>query len=133
MKSKKIVIALAVLFLLLAGMFFLKTVFSPKVETGQKEISVSVHHLTGTVNTIKVKTDAEYLRGALEKEGIIQGSEQTYGLWVETVDGEKADPAKEQWWGYDVNGEQALYGVDEQPVSDGDTIAFTLHEGYDQF
>lgn len=133
MRSKKTVIAFAVLLLLIAVMLLLKFTFSPKAETGEKTITVVVNHLNGDQNTIELKTDAEYLRGALESKGIIGGSEQTYGLWIETVDGEKADVSKEQWWGYNVNGEMALYGADEQPVSDGDTIEFTLNEGYDQF
>ncbi|MDO5444793.1 MAG: DUF4430 domain-containing protein [Eubacteriales bacterium] len=133
MKSKKTVIAFAILLILIAAMLFLKSTLSPKAEEGNKAITVIVNHLNGDQNTIKLKTDAEYLRGALEKKGLIGGTEQTYGLWVETVDGEKADASKEQWWGYDVNGEMAYYGVDEQPVNDGDTIEFTLNEGYDQF
>ena len=133
MKSKKALIALVILIVLLATMFLLQRTFSPKAEIGQKTITVLVNHLNGDKKTLELKTDAEYLRGALEKEGVIDGTEQSYGLWVETVDGEKADPAKDQWWGYNVNGEMALYGVDEQPVSDGDMIEFTLNEGYDQF
>ena len=47
-----------------------------------------------------------------------------------TVDGETADADQEQWWGYTVNGEFAEYGVDEQPINDGDVYVFTLNVGY---
>ena len=67
MKSKRALIALAILIVLLAAMFFLQRTFSPKAEIGQKTITVLVNHLNGDKKTLELKTDAEYLRGALEK------------------------------------------------------------------
>ena len=49
---------------------------------------------------------------------------------MQTVDGETADESKQEWWGYDINGVQAEYGVDSQPIADGDVILFTLHVGW---
>ena len=128
--KKKIIIAAVLLALLIAGALFAWKTLTPGTSKGTKTISVLVKHLDGSEKTFTVKTDAEYLRGALEPDGIIAGEEQAYGLWVQTVDGETADDSLQQWWGYDVNGETALYGVDSQPLSDGDKIVFTLNEGY---
>ena len=77
-----------------------------------------------------INTDEEYLRGALEQEELVSGNETEFGLYLLTVDGETADESKQQWWGYTVNGEFAEYGVDEQPVADGDVFVFTLNEGW---
>jgi len=105
-------------------------VYKVKANEGYKNIVVQVEHLVGDKTEFKFKTKAEYLREALENMGLVQGSESTYGLWVETVDGETADESKEQWWGYTVNGEFAQYGVDDQVITDGDIYVFTLTEGY---
>lgn len=131
MKQKKSVIITAVILcLLIAGAFCARHFLAPAASAGAKSLTVTVTHLSGDTKTISVRTDAEFLRGALEPDGIISGSESTYGLWIETVDGETADASLEQWWGYTVNGETAMYGADEQPVADGDVIAFVLNEGY---
>ncbi len=121
------VLLLALLIALaLAGNIFL----APRVQEGEKTITVEVEHLNGEKNEFRWQTDEQYLRGAMEEIGIIEGREDTYGLWVTSVDDETADETKEQWWGYTVNGQEAVYGVDTQPVNDGDTFVFTLHVGY---
>lgn len=134
MKNKKLLIgSCAVLAVLLIAMVSVMFFFTPGTQAGWKNITVTVQHLDGTAKDFRISTDAEYLRGALEQESLIQGTEQEYGLWVETVDGETADPSLEQWWRFDLNGEIALYSVDSQPVSDGDKIFFAIQEGYDAF
>ena len=50
---------------------------------------------------------------------------------MHTVDGETANDANQEWWGFNVNGALAEYGVDGQVVTDGDVYDFTLNVGYD--
>lgn len=102
----------------------------PQASAGSKSITVNVDHLVGDDTSFSIQTDAEFLREALESENLIAGSESEYGLWVETVDGETADESQQQWWGYDVNGQMSNYGVDSQPVTDGDVYDFTLNVGW---
>ena len=128
--NKSLVIIAIVLVLLTALALTAWKIFSPVPNAGSKQISVQVTHLDSSSKVFEYKTDAEYLREVLEKNGLIEGVESTYGLWVTTVDGETADDSKEQWWGYTVNGEDAMYGVDSQVVTDGDIYVFTLNEGY---
>ena len=130
MKRKQGLLALALAVLLVIGSLTVYSRLAPKTQEGSKTITVNVDHLNGSDTTFTVSTDAEYLRAALEPEGLIAGIEAEYGLWVTTVDGETADESAQQWWGYDVNGEMALYGVDEQVVTDGDVYDFTLHVGW---
>ena len=102
----------------------------PETQQGGKEITVNVDHLNGDDTTFTIHTDEEYLRGALEQEDLIEGTESEYGLYVLTVDGETADESEQQWWGYSVNGTFAELGVDSQPVADGDVYDFVLNVGW---
>ena len=130
MKRKQGLLALALAGLLVIGSLAVYSRLAPKAQEGSKTITVNVDHLIGDDTTFTVRTDAEYLRAALEQEGLIAGVEAEYGLWLTTVDGETADENAQQWWGYNVNGEFALYGVDEQVVTDGDVYDFTLNVGW---
>ena len=130
MKKKQGLLALALAVLLVIGSLAVYSRLVPKAQEGSKTITVNVDHLIGGDTTFTVRTDAEYLRTALEREGLIAGVEDEYGLWLTTVDGETAIEDAQQWWGYDVNGEMALYGVDGQVVTDGDVYDFTLHAGW---
>lgn len=132
MKNKKVLL-IAACALLIASMLIVYFVFSPKPSEGTKKISIEVEHLASENKSFEISTDADYLRQALEENGLVAGIESTYGLWVQTVDGETADDSNEEWWGYTINGETALYGVDEQLIYDGDTIVFTLNVGYETY
>ncbi len=98
----------------------------------EKNITFSVVHRDGSRKTYTLKTDAENLRGALEKAGLIVGKETEYGLYVTTVDGETANIDIMEWWNINRNGEVMKTGVDETEIEDGDyyeavlTIGFSL-------
>lgn len=130
-KNKILIIIAVVLVCLMIGVFFF---WKPSTIVGSKSITVNVVHLKGEPQTFNYETDAEFLGECLQEEvGLIDGEDAEYGLMVTTVDNETADASKEQWWGYTVNGEFSNYGVDTQPVKDGDVYEFTLNEGYDSF
>lgn len=130
-KSKKTGIALViVLVILVAGALLAYHFLSPGTTVGAKTITVSIDHLNGEDKTLEIKTDAEYLRGALEQEKLIDGEDSQYGFYVTAMDGEKADDGKQQWWGYTKSGEYVETGVDQTPIEDGDSFEFTLNEGY---
>ena len=130
MKNKKTVIAIVVLvaFIAVAGACWFA--FGPKAMAGSKTITVDVTHKDGSVKTFVIKTDAEYLRGAMEQESLLLGNESEYGLYVLTVDGETVDEANQEWWGYTKSGEMVNYGVDSCPIMDGDHYEFTLNIGW---
>ena len=130
MSKKKTVFLIAGLALAIAAMLTVYFVMRPGTVGGAKELTVTVEHLNGENRTLTLRTDTEYLRDALEEIDLIGGTEDQYGLYLLTVDGETADESKQQWWGYTVNGEFALYGVDDQPIADGDVIVLTLTEGW---
>lgn len=98
--------------------------------TGSKTITLTVVHGDGTSNDITVSTDAENLRDALEAEGIIAGEDSSYGMFVQTVDGETADDGEQEWWCLTKGGESLMTGADSTPIADGDQFELTLTVGY---
>lgn len=129
MKNKKIWIAVIAVVLIAAavGCWF---AFGPKDAAGSKTVTVAVTHKDGQTKEFEIHTDEEYLRGALEQENLISGTETEYGLYVLTVDGETADEANQEWWGYTKSGEMVNFGVDTCPIADGDHYEFTLNVGW---
>lgn len=130
MKNKQTKIILAVLVLAILGALGAYRFLAPQPSAGEKNITVRVDHLVGEDKIFTYATDAEFLRGALEEQDLVAGREDQYGLWVLTIDGETVDEAQQQWWGYTVNGEVGQYGVETQPVADGDEFTFTLNVGW---
>lgn len=97
----------------------------PETAAGGKEFSVEVIHKDGSAAEFTYQTDAEYLGELLLEEGLIAGSDSTYGLFVETVDGETADyNADGSWWKLTCNGEDSQTGADTTPIHDGDEFAW---------
>lgn len=128
--NKKIIIA--VVALIAAVVVLLGAYFATRkpAQSGEKTITVQVvtPEDAGTARTIT--TGEEYLRGALEQEKMIEGTESEYGLFVTTVDGIAADDAKQQWWCFTKGGATLETGVDSTPIADGDAFEITLTEGY---
>ena len=90
-KNNKGIIALIIVLVLAAAALVIWQTNKRETQQGGKEITVNVDHLNGDDTTFTIHTDEEYLRGALEQEDIIEGTESEYGLYVLTVDGETAD------------------------------------------
>ena len=93
---------------------------------GSKNIVIEVKDSEGNVTSYEVTTDAEFLRQAMdEAEGLTyDGSDSEYGMMVEVVNGEQAIYSEDNaYWAFYVNGEYGNYGIDSQPVTDGDTYS----------
>lgn len=92
---------------------------------GSKEIEINVVNDAGETQSYTVKTDAEFLKQAMEEtEGLtFSGTEGDYGLMVTEVNGVTADyDADQAYWAFYVNDEYCSAGIDEQPVADGDVF-----------
>ena len=131
MKTKlKRILAASVFALLIAALAITYAVFGEKAVSGSKTISITVVNSAAEETVYSVQTDALYLRQAMDEcEGLTySGSEGPYGLMIDTVNGERAVYAENgAYWGFSVNGQYCNYGIDEQPVEDGDAfvIAYT--------
>lgn len=124
--SVKKALAAAALLLLAAALAVVYAVFGAKGVAGSKQITISVVNSMAETTTYRLKTDAEYLRQAMdEAEGLTYtGTEGPYGVMITTVNGETADyNVDASYWSFNVNGTYCNYGVDEQPVNDGDAFS----------
>jgi flagellar basal body-associated protein FliL len=111
-----IVVVLAVIF---TCMYFK---FSAKPTEGSKSITIEVIDNEEQSTVYDVKTDAEYLRQAMEESDMeFSGTEsEEYGMMVDTINGLTADYNTDgAYWAFYVDGEYCSYGIDTQPVEDG--------------
>lgn len=123
--DKKLIIGAAILVALIAVFAIIFILFRPKTTQGAKSITIEVVDNNANSTMYDVHTDAEYLRQAMEEaDGLeFSGTESEYGMMVETVNGVTADWNVDQsYWGFFVNGEYCNYGIDTQPVTDGDAF-----------
>ena len=128
--KKKLAIGCGALVLacLLAGLLYIQT--RPEPSEGAKTIDVVVVHVDGTEADFQYRTDAEYLGEVLEENGLVEGTDSSYGLFITTVDGETADESLQQWWCITREGEMLSTGADQTPITDGEQYELTLTEGY---
>lgn len=124
--NKNIIIGAVVLVALIAVLAVVYVIFGAKPAAGSKAITIEVVNQAQESTVYEVQTDAEYLRQAMEEtEGLtFSGTESEFGLMVDTVNGERADYTLDgAYWSFYVNGEYCNYGIDSQPVLDGDAFA----------
>ena len=124
-KSLKIILGVTGVVVLVAALVAVWMIFGAKPQAGAKEITIEVINSADESTVYELKTDAEYLRQAMdEAEGLTyDGTESEYGIMISTVNGEVADYNVDgSYWSFYVNGEYCNYGIDTQPVADGDAF-----------
>ena len=134
--KKKILIAVGAFLTLIAilvGVYFL---FVKKPTEGSKNITIEVINSKEESKVYELKTDALYLKEVMEEaKGLtFDGEDSQYGFTVITVNGESADfNVSSAYWSFYVNGEYCNYGVDSQPVENGDEfqIIYTEYTSYE--
>jgi len=107
-----------------------KTTKNPETSQASKTINVDVIKADSSKKSFKIDTDEEFLRGALEQEKLVSGTESEYGLFVKTVDGYTVDDSKQEWWCITKGGATVDTGVDSTPIEDGDSFEITLTVGF---
>ena len=123
--KKKIWLGLGCLVALIAALAVIYGVFGAKPVAGSKDITIEVINKAQESTLYEVSTEAEYLRQAMEEaDGLtFEGTESDYGMMVNTVNGETADYSVDgSYWSFYVNEEYCNYGIDSQPVADGDAF-----------
>jgi len=130
--NKKTLLGVVALIVVIGLMAVAYAMFGPKTVEGSKEITIEVIDDEGKSTLYEVKTDAEFLREALEEtEGLeVVGTESQYGLTIISVNGVTADfTVDSSYWSIMVNGEYGMYGADSQPVTDGDAfqLVYTVY------
>ena len=90
------------------------------VGKGATAFTVEVAQLDGTSITFTVNTDKATVGEALLELGIVAGDDTEYGLYVKTVNGVTLDYDTDgAYWGFYINGEYAMTGVDATNIEAG--------------
>ena len=91
-----------------------------KPTEGEKSFTVTVVHADGSSKDFSYKSTELYVGAVLQAEGLIEGEEGEFGLYIKVVDGEKAVYEENgAYWAFYVNGEYATQGIDLTPIEDG--------------
>ncbi len=128
--NKKVILGSILAVVVIAALIAVYAIFGAKPVAGGKNITIEVINQAGQATVYDVSTNAEYLKQAMdEADGLTYGgADSEYGLMIDTVNGELASYNENgAYWGFYVNGEYCNYGIESQPVIDGDVfqIVFT--------
>lgn len=94
---------------------------------GEKRFDFTVVDGNGKETKFVIRTDKETVGEALIELKLISGDVDKYGLYVKTVNGITADYDKDKtYWGFYIDGEYALTGVDLTKIEEGKTYTFKV-------
>ncbi len=94
---------------------------------GAKKFDFTVVEFDGKETKFVIKTDKEIVGEALLELKLIEGEEGPYGLYVKKVNGIVADFDNDKtYWGFYVDGEYAMSGVDMTKIEEGKTYTFKV-------
>lgn len=124
-KNGKLIAAVAAMLVLVGVMVGVYGTTRPDTQTGEKTISVEVVHKDESSKQFTYQTNAEYLGEVLLAEGLLEGEDGPYGLYITVVDGEEAVyEVDNSYWAFYQGEEYATQGVDQTPIADGDEFTF---------
>ena len=96
---------------------------------GSEEFAFEVVDKDGNTALFSVKTNAKTVGEALVENGLIEGEDGQYGLYVKTVNGITADYEIDQtYWAFYINGEYAMTGVDVTDITPGTVYSFKVEK-----
>ena len=120
MNKKKLVIEIVSFVAVLGIVFGIYFATRPATQEGSKAFTVTVVHKDGSEKEFSYRSDEEYLGPVLLAEGLVEGQMQQYGLYIEVVDGQRADWDEDgAYWSVYVGQEPAVSGADQIPLTDG--------------
>ena len=89
---------------------------------GSQVMDFTVVDKEGVTHLYTIHTDAETVGQALLELELIDGEDGPYGLYIKSVLGQVLDYETDgMYWGFYVNGEYALTGVDQTPIVEADS------------
>lgn len=93
---------------------------------GEITITVKITHSDEQVKELTIHTSATYLSEALLEQNLMEGHEDTYGLYIDAMDGEVASASENKAWCFDKNGEMVETGVAQTILEDGSVYNFYI-------
>lgn len=128
--NKKLLLAAAALTVLIAVFAGVWALTRPAATQGAKTITVEVVHADESRKSFTYHTDEEFLADVLLGEGLVEGDDGPYGLYITKVDGEEANyDVNQSYWALYQGGDYAQLGVSELPVKDGDAFSLVYTVG----
>ena len=117
--------------LLALVMLFALTACSAKEAPAEAvSFTVVVTDLDGNETTFEYTSDAASVGDALVAEGLVEGHEASYGLYIDSVNGIAADWDKDKtYWAFYINGEYAVTGIGDTAITADTTYNLTLTKG----
>ena len=98
-------------------------------ELGEGAVSFvfTVTDIDGKETKFLINTDKTTVGDALIENGLIDGEEGPYGLYVKTVNGDTYDyDTHGKYWAFYVNGEYGMTGVDLTEITEGAIYSFKV-------
>lgn len=94
---------------------------APKEAEGPKvTFTVTVVDEEGNETAFEIETTKKMVGDALMEEGLLEGEESQYGLYIKAVNGIVADyETTGTYWAFYIDGEYALTGVDQTEIEEG--------------
>ena len=100
-----------------------------EMPVAKKSFTFIVVDKDGNETTFNVVSDKATVGEALLAEGLIEGENGAYGLYVKKVNGIVADYEIDQtYWAFYINGEYAMSGVDTTDIVEGATYSFKVEK-----
>ncbi len=85
---------------------------------GEKSFELTIVDKEGNEHLYLIHTDEEMVGYAMIAHELIEGEEGPYGMYIKSVLGQVLDYDVDQmYWAFYVNGEYAMTGVDQTPVT----------------
>lgn len=120
MKNKRLFVSIVALVCLLSLLLCACGNKAPAADGTEKTFTIQVVHADGTVMEREVTTTQQFLANALFDETLLEEEDAlTTGMYT-IVDGEEASWDNDQaYWGFYVNGEYAIEGMNTTEIEDG--------------
>ena len=89
---------------------------------GAKVFELTIVDKEGNTHLYEIHTDEEMVGYALMANELIEGEEGPYGMYIKSVLGQVLDYETDgMYWAFYIGGEYALTGVDQTPITEGDS------------
>ncbi len=128
--NKKIMTIVLVVALAAALLLGYNTFLAPKAVEGDKAVTITVTHADeGIDETFEYQTDQDFLLALMQDHQEELGAtfeEFDFGIMVAGLMGYEANEGAQEYWHLIVNGQDAVTGPGEVPLTDGDVYDFEL-------
>lgn len=128
--KNKILLAVVVVLVAIGAFFGYKHFFGSKAQEGEKAVVIEIVIPKNQVDEkIEINTDAAFVYDLLmeNKDDLgVDIQEQSFGPFLNGMKGYVAQESEKEFFNIAINGEDAMVGIKEIPVKDGDVYRFEL-------